>query len=55
MPDKINQLIGMQVRDIMTVDVHTCTAHSTIAELMTMMTEIRIRLVVDVDVVDSVI
>jgi len=43
MPGKLDQLIGMHVRDIMTVDVHTCTADSTVAELMTMMTELRIR------------
>ena len=38
MPGKLNQLVAMHVRDIMTVDVHTCTPESTIAELMTMMT-----------------
>ena len=43
MPGKLDQLIGMHVRDIMTVDVHTCTADSTVAELMQMMTELRIR------------
>jgi CBS domain-containing protein len=43
MPGKLDQLIGMHVRDIMTVDVHTCTPDSTVAELMTMMTELRIR------------
>ena len=43
MPGKLDQLIGMHVRDIMTVDVHTCTPDSTIAELMKMMTELRIR------------
>ena len=43
MPGKLDQLIGMHVRDIMTVDVHTCTPESTIAELMKMMTELRIR------------
>ena len=49
MPGKLDQLVGMHVRDIMTVDVHTCTPHSTIAELMTMMTELRIRHVPVVD------
>ena len=39
----------MHVRDIMTVDVHTCTADSTISELMQMMTELRIRHVPVVD------
>lgn len=50
MPGKLDQLVGMQVRDIMTADVHTCTADSTVAELMVMMTEHRIR---HVPVVDS--
>jgi CBS domain-containing protein len=49
MPGKLDQLVGMHVRDIMTVDVHTCTADSTIAELMSMMTELRIRHVPVVD------
>ncbi len=49
MPGKLDQLIGMHVRDIMTVDVHTCSADSTIAELMKMMTELRIRHVPVVD------
>jgi CBS domain-containing protein len=49
MPGKLDQLVGMHVRDIMTVEVHTCTADSTIAELMLMMTELRIRHVPVVD------
>ena len=49
MPGKLDQLVGMHVRDIMTVDVHTCTPDTTIAELMTMMTELRIRHVPVVD------
>jgi len=49
MPGKLDQLVGMHVRDIMTVGVHTCTADSTIAELMLMMTELRIRHVPVVD------
>jgi CBS domain-containing protein len=49
MPGKLDQLVGMHVRDIMTVDVHTCTADSTIAGLMSMMTELRIRHVPVVD------
>jgi len=49
MPGKLDQLIGMHVRDIMTVDVHTCSPDSTIAELMKMMTELRIRHVPVVD------
>jgi CBS domain-containing protein len=49
MPGKLDQLVGMHVRDIMTVDVHSCTADSTIAELMSMMTQLRIRHVPVVD------
>jgi len=49
MPGKLDQLISMQVRDIMTVDVHTCTPETTVAELMKMMTELRIRHVPVVD------
>jgi CBS domain-containing protein len=49
MPGKLDQLVAMHVRDIMTVDVHTCTPDSTIAELMTMMTDLRIRHVPVVD------
>jgi len=49
MPGKLDQLVGMHVRDIMTVDVHTCTPDSTAAELMKMMTEHRIRHVPVVD------
>jgi CBS domain-containing protein len=43
MPGKMDQLIGMRVRDLMTVEVITCTQNSTVAELMTLMTERRIR------------
>ena len=49
MPGKLDQLLGMHVSDIMTVDVHTCTADTTVAELMKMMTELRIRHVPVVD------
>ena len=49
MPGKLDQLVGMHVLDIMTVDVHTCTADSTVDQLMTMMTELRIRHVPVVD------
>lgn len=49
MPGKLDQLVSMHVRDIMTVGVHTCTAESTVAELMIMMTEHRIRHVPVVD------
>ncbi|MEI7540331.1 MAG: CBS domain-containing protein [Actinomycetes bacterium] len=49
MPGKLDQLVEMHVRDIMTADVHTCTAETTVAELMIMMTEHRIRHVPIVD------
>ena len=55
MPGKLDQLVGMHVRDIMTVDVHTCTADSTIAELMSMMTQLRIRHVPVVDAAGNLI
>jgi len=43
MPGKLDELIDMHVRDLMTVEVHTCTPDTLIAELMKMMTELRIR------------
>ena len=49
MPGKLDQLIDMHVRDLMTVEVMTCTSDTTIAELMTLMTERRIRHVPVVD------
>lgn len=49
MPGKLDQLIGMHVRDIMTVEVHTCTPTTLISELMKMMTELRIRHIPVVD------
>jgi CBS domain-containing protein len=55
MPGKLDQLVGMHVRDIMTVEVHTCTGDSTVAELMKMMTELRIRHVPVVDDAGSLI
>ena len=55
MPGKLDQLVGMHVLDIMTVDVHTCTADSTVDQLMTMMTELRIRHVPVVDAAGTLI
>jgi CBS domain-containing protein len=55
MPGKLDQLIDMHVRDIMTVDVHTCTPDTTVAELMKMMTDLRIRHVPVVDSTGSLI
>lgn len=49
MPGKLDQLINMHVRDIMTVNVRTCKADTTVAELMKLMTEHRIRHVPIVD------
>jgi len=43
MPANMDQLIGMHVGDIMTVEVITCTSNSTVAELMAIMIERRIR------------
>jgi CBS domain-containing protein len=50
MPGKLDEITQMRVRDVMTVEVITCTETSTVAELMTVMTERRIR---HVPVVDS--
>jgi CBS domain-containing protein len=55
MPGKLDQLVSLHVRDIMTVEVHTCTTESTVAELMKMMTELRIRHVPVVDESDSLV
>jgi len=49
MPGKLDQLINLHVRDLMTVEVHSCTSDTTVSELMTMMTEHRIRHVPVVD------
>ena len=49
MPGKLDQLIGMHVRDLMTVDVVTCDSNATVAELMAIMTERRIRHIPVVD------
>ncbi len=43
MPGKLHELIGMHVRDLMTVDVVSCSPEATVSELMTIMTERRIR------------
>ena len=49
MPGKFDLLTDIHVRDIMTVNVHTCTATSTVADVMAMMTHERIRHVPVVD------
>lgn len=43
MPGKLDQLVTMHVSDIMTTDVHTCSPDATVAEIMAMMTEHRVR------------
>ena len=49
MPGKLDQLIHMHVRDIMTVNVITCQSDATVADLMNIMTERRIRHIPVVD------
>lgn len=49
MPGKLDEITNMRVRDLMTQDVITCTPTSTVAELMTVMTERRIRHIPVVD------
>lgn len=49
MPGKLDRLVGMHVRDLMTVDVVTCDTNATVAELMTIMTERRVRHIPVVD------
>lgn len=55
MPNKLDQLIGMHVRDLMTVEVVTCKSDATVADLMKIMTEMRIRHIPVVDDDDNVI
>ena len=49
MPGRLNELADIRVRELMTADVITCTPDSTVASLMTVMTERRIRHVPVVD------
>lgn len=55
MPGKLDQLIGMHVRDLMTVEVVTCRSDATVADLMNIMTDMRIRHVPVVDEDNNVI
>jgi len=55
MPGKLDEITDMRVRDLMTPDVITCTPTSTVAELMTVMTERRIRHIPVVDESGSLI
>ena len=43
LPIHFHELGRLHVRDIMTVNVTTCTPHSTVADLMNLMTDRRIR------------
>ena len=49
MPGKLDELANLHVKDLMTSDVVTCSPNSTVAELMTVITERRIRHVPVVD------
>ena len=49
MPGKLDELTNLHVKELMTSDVVTCSPNSTVAELMTVMTERRIRHVPVVD------
>ncbi|MDP1852538.1 MAG: CBS domain-containing protein [Candidatus Planktophila sp.] len=49
MPGKLDEITHMRVRDLMTAEVITCTPETTVADLMTVMTERRIRHVPVVD------
>ena len=49
MPGRLNELTDVRVHDLMTSDVITCSTNSTVAELMNIMTERRIRHVPVVD------
>lgn len=49
MPGKLDELANLHVRDLMTSDVVTCSPNSTVAELMAVITERRIRHVPVVD------
>ena len=50
MPAKMNELSSLHVRDLMTVGVLTCTVEQTVSEILTLMTENRVR---HIPVVDS--
>ena len=43
LPGKFDMIEDLYVREIMTVDVYTCTPDSTVAEMMELMTSKRIR------------
>jgi CBS domain-containing protein len=49
MPDRLEDLAHLTVRDLMTADVITCTPDTTVGELMALMTQRRVRHVPVVD------
>jgi CBS domain-containing protein len=49
LPGKFDMMEDIHVRDIMTAEVHTCTPDSTVAQIMEMMTKLRVRHVPVVD------
>jgi CBS domain-containing protein len=49
LPRRLDDLAGLTVRDLMTEDVAMCTEHTAISDLMSMMTELRVRHVPVVD------
>jgi CBS domain-containing protein len=49
LPRRLDDLAGLTVRDLMTEDVAICTEHTAISDLMSMMTELRVRHVPVVD------
>lgn len=55
LPNKLDSAINLKVKDMMTTEVTTCTADTTVAELMKMMTQLRIRHVPVVDEQGSLI
>lgn len=55
MPGKLDRLIGMHVRDLMTVEVVTCDSNATVAELMAIMTERRVRHIPVVDAENNLV
>jgi CBS domain-containing protein len=49
MPRRLDELSQMTVRDLMTEEVAMCTEHTAVSDLMSMMTELRVRHVPVVD------
>lgn len=49
MPAKMNELTTLHVRDLMTAEVLTCTAENSVAEILALMTENRVRHIPVVD------